>query len=306
MTKALVFGSLNIDYVYDVPHILRPGETLASTNRTIYPGGKGLNQSIALAKAGVETYHAGCIGDGGELLCEMLQESGVNTRFVRTVDGPSGHTIIQRETSGQNNIMLFGGSNQVISEEQIAETLAHFSSGDYLLLQNEINLIPSIITMAAEAGMVIVLNPSPIDEALLTYPLELVDIFLLNEIEAADIVGSELPPEDLIRALSLKFPEAKIVLTLGEAGALYLDRKDGKVLEHGIFDVDVVDTTAAGDTFTGYFIATLIETNDPHEALRVASLGSALAVSRPGAAPSIPTKEEVSSTNLRLKEKRAH
>jgi ribokinase len=302
MMKALCFGSLNIDYVYDVPHILRPGETLASTNRTIYPGGKGLNQSIALAKAGIRTFHAGSIGEEGELLLEMLQESGVDTRFVRMVEGLSGHTVIQRETSGQNNIILYGGSNQTITEEQIEETLRYFSSGDYLLLQNEINLIPSIITKAAEIGMIIVLNPSPIDQKLLAYPLELVDIFILNEIEAMDIVGSELPPKELLRTLSSKFPEAKIVLTLGEEGALHLDREDGKILEHGIFDVDVVDTTAAGDTFTGYFIATLAKTNDPQEALRVASLAAALVVSRPGAAPSIPAEEEVFSINLHLKE----
>jgi ribokinase len=302
MTKALCFGSLNIDYVYDVPHILRPGETLASMNRTIYPGGKGLNQSIALAKAGIDTFHAGSIGEEGELLLETLQESGVDIRFVRTIEGPSGHTIIQREMSGQNNIILYGGSNRAITEEQIEETLRYFSSGDYLLLQNEINLIPSIITKAAEIGMVIVLNPSPIDQKLLTYPLELVDMFLLNELEAMDIVGSELPPKELLRTLSSKFPEAKIVLTLGEKGALYLDCKDGKILKHGIFDVDVVDTTAAGDAFTGYFIATLVNTNDPQEALRVASLAAALVVSRPGAAPSIPAKEEVFSINLHLKE----
>ncbi|NLZ77571.1 MAG: ribokinase, partial [Spirochaetales bacterium] len=159
-------------------------------------------------------------------------------------------------------------------------------------------LIPSIMTKAAEIGMTIVLNPSPIDEQLLAYPLDLVDIFLLNEIEAMDIVGSDLPHKELLRALSSKFPEAKIVLTLGEEGALYLDRKDGKILEHGIFDVEVVDTTAAGDTFTGYFIATLAGTNDPREALRVASLAAALVVSRPGAAPAIPTKEEVFSMDL--------
>ena len=134
MRKALCFGSLNIDYVYDVPHILRPGETLASTNRSIYPGGKGLNQSIALAKAGVATFHAGAVGEGGELLLETLQDSGVDTRFVRTIEGLSGHTVIQRETSGQNNIILYGGSNQAITEEQIDETLQYFSSGDYLFL----------------------------------------------------------------------------------------------------------------------------------------------------------------------------
>lgn len=302
MAKALVFGSLNVDYVYDVPHILRVGETLASTNRTIYPGGKGLNQSIALAKAGVVTYHAGSIGEGGEILLSMLKESGVDHTFVRTLDGPSGHTIIQRSKDGDNNIMLFGGSNQQITEEQIDEVLAHFASGDYLLLQNEINLIPTIMKKAAEKGMIIVLNPSPIDEQLLSYPLELVNIFLLNEIEAADIVGSELPSEALILALAKKFPDARIVLTLGQEGALYYDSQRGSILSHGIFDVNVVDTTAAGDTFTGYFISTLIETYNPRSALRVASLAAAVAVSRPGAAPSIPTIEEVNSINLALKD----
>ena len=292
MMKALCFGSLNIDYVYDVPHILRPRDARFDESNDLSRR-QGLESIDRPRKSRNQNLSRRLHRRRGELLLEMLQESGVDTRFVRMVEGLSGHTVIQRETSGQNNIILYGGSNQAITEEQIEETLRYFSSGDYLLLQNEINLIPSIITKAAEIGMIIVLNPSPIDQKLLAYPLELVDIFISNEIEAMDIVGSELPPKELLRTLSSKFPEAKIVLTLGEEGALQLDREDGKILEHGIFDVDVVDTTAAGDTFTGYFIATLAKTNDPQEALRVASLAAALVVSRPGAAPSIPAEEEV-------------
>lgn len=299
MVKVLCFGSLNVDYVYDVPHFLRAGETLASTGRTIYSGGKGLNQSIALAKAGITTFHAGAIGDDGDILLEALVHSGVDVSFVTRHAGPSGHTVIQRDVKGQNSILLFGGANRGITRAEIDTALQSFSRGDFLVLQNEINEVPYIMQQAKARGMSIVLNPSPMDESLLGYPLDMVDYFILNEIEATDILGKPVDPSAAPSALQSRFPSAAIVLTLGKQGVMYLDRTLTKPLQHGIYDVPVVDTTAAGDTFTGYFVASIANNIAIEEALRIASVASSIAVSRPGASPSIPTRAEVLSSNLK-------
>lgn len=293
--KILNFGSLNLDYVYQVDHFVRPGETTSSLSLAINCGGKGLNQSVALARAGAQVWHAGAVGaaDGGILL-DMLTGSGVNAQYVRRLtDVPSGQAIIQVNRSGQNCILLFGGSNQTIDKAQVDETLAEFSKGDFLILQNEITENPYIIEKAHERGMVIVLNPSPMDEKIMKLPLELVDYFMLNEVEAADICGGKGDPLD---EMAKKFPRAKLVLTLGKDGVCYRD--GAETLSHGIYKVPVVDTTAAGDTFTGFFIGSVARGDSAKEALRLASVASSIAVSREGAAPSIPTMAEVEASTL--------
>lgn len=300
MNAVLCFGSLNIDYVYDVPHIVRPGETLSAGERHIYCGGKGLNQAIALARAGIKTFHAGLVGEDGAMLLEVLQQSGVDTSFIEQIAGPSGHAIIQRDSQGENSIVLFGGSNQKVRRDFVTRTLTAFTPGTYLLLQNEVNDIAFLIGQAKEQGLQIVLNPSPLDKNLLAAPLELVDLFILNEIEAADILHQQLPPSEAIVALSNRYQSAQIVLTVGKEGAYYFDQSCSNVLHHGIYQVPVVDTTGAGDTFTGYFVATLAKGNSVEEALQQASLAAALAVSKPGAAPAIPTLHEVEEATLIL------
>ena len=164
--KALNFGSLNLDYVYQVEHFVQPGETLSAMSQAVNPGGKGLNQSIALAKAGAEVSHAGCLGLGGEVLGELLQKNGVDTGYLHFTDSIQGNAVIQVNAEGQNCILLFGGSNQCVTDTQVTETLAHFAAGDYLVLQNEINDLPLIVDEAYRRGMRIVLNPSPYNEKL--------------------------------------------------------------------------------------------------------------------------------------------
>ena len=288
----LSFGSLNLDKVYRVPHFVGPGETLSGLSLAEHCGGKGLNQSVAMAKAGGRVWHAGCVGraDGGPLL-EMLADSGVDTSLVRQLDQPTGHAIIQVDESGQNCILLYGGANQAITTGQIDETLERFQAGDLLVLQNEINNLPYLMEAAARRGLAIVLNPSPMDEKIAGYPLEYVDYFLLNEIEAGDICGTQGEGEELLEKLGEKFPKAKIVLTLGGDGSMYRD--GGLVLKQPIYRVPVVDTTAAGDTFTGFFIGGLMLGEEPKEALDHAAKAAAIAVSRPGAAPSIPDRSEI-------------
>lgn len=294
--KVLCFGSLNIDYTYKVPHFVKKGETLASERLQVFGGGKGLNQSVALAKAGTEVYHAGSIGQDGMFLLDMLKDAGANTDFVKILDTVrTGNAIIQNDKSGDNCIILYGGANQAITREQVDEVMSHFESGDYLVLQNEINELGYIVEKAHEKGMIIVLNPSPMNEKILALPLDVINYFILNEVEAAQILGKEDKGEEsweqIADDLLKKFPQATIVLTMGSEGSVFKNQKE--TVCQSIYKVQAVDTTAAGDTFSGYFIGGILGGLSAKEAMDQASKASAIAVTRKGAAPSIPLLAEV-------------
>lgn len=294
--KVLCFGSLNIDYTYKVPHFVKKGETLASKRLQVFGGGKGLNQSVALAKAGTEVYHAGSIGQDGMFLLDMLKDAGANTDFVKILDTVrTGNAIIQNDKSGDNCIILYGGANQAITREQVDEVMSHFESGDYLVLQNEINELGYIVEKAHEKGMIIVLNPSPMNEKILALPLDVINYFILNEVEAAQILGKEDKGEEsweqIADDLLKKFPQATIVLTMGSEGSVFKNQKE--TVCQSIYKVQAVDTTAAGDTFSGYFIGGILGGLSAKEAMDQASKASAIAVTRKGAAPSIPVLAEV-------------
>lgn len=293
MNRILNFGSLNIDHVYTVEHIVSPGETVDSLEMEVFPGGKGLNQSVALARAGAEVYHAGKIGKDGAFLTRLLQSAGVDVSFVETINGYTGKAIIQVEsTTGQNSIILYGGANRQMTELYIDQVLGAFSGNEILVLQNEINLVEYILRKAAKKGIQIALNPSPIGEELKRWDLHGVTWLLLNEIEGEALTG-EKDPEQITDSLLKRYPEMKIVLTLGKEGALYRDKE--KSFRQGIYQTQAVDTTAAGDTFTGYFLAASARGVSPEEAMEEAAKASAITVSRPGAAVSIPTRQEVLS-----------
>ena len=288
--KVLNFGSLNLDYVYQMDHIVIPGETQAAKSRNTFCGGKGLNQSIALAKAGVPVYHAGLIGEGGDALLAMCKENGVNAEHIRQIPGPCGHTVIQVDENGQNCILLFGGSNRSMTREFVDSVLASFGEGDMILLQNEINELAYIIDKAYEKGMMIVLNPSPFDSELDSCDLSKVSLFLVNEIEGFQITG-EKDPDAILAKMRDIYPKAKLVLTLGEKGSVYQDETG--IYHQDIFPVKAVDTTAAGDTFTGYFLTSVIEGLPVEQGLQLAAKASSIAVTRPGATSSIPLRAEV-------------
>ena len=288
--KILNIGSLNIDYVYSVDHIILPGETEATYTRNTFLGGKGMNQSCALAKAGVEVYHGGLIGEDGRMFLDACKEYGVRSDFIRIVEGSSGHTVIQIDKNAQNSILLFGGANQKLTGEYIDEVLSHFTSEDILLLQNEVNLLPYIVDRAFGKGMQIALNPSPFNEKLEAVDMSKISIFLLNEVEGFQVTGLKEPEAILAKLLEM-YPHARIVLTLGKDGAVYADAT--QKCYQPIFPVKAVDTTAAGDTFTGYFLAGLCEGMPIPEVLKRSAKASSIAVSRPGAAPSIPCRAEV-------------
>ena len=286
------FGSMNIDHVYSMPHFVQPGETLQSGAYNIYCGGKGLNQSIASARAGAKTVHAGMCGTGGKMLLDYLRENRVDVSFIGRPDIPQGHALIQVSENGENSIILYRGSNYAVTREYVDSVLNQQSSPQYVILQNEISEVPYIIEAAHRKGFSVVLNASPFDTSLLDIDLSGVSWLLVNEIEGGCITG-ETEPEAILAKLRRNYPEIGVVLTLGKEGSLCA--KGEAVIHQSIFPVETVDTTGAGDTFTGYFIAGLDAGLPMEEAVRRASAASAIAVTRPGAAPSIPLAEEVTA-----------
>ncbi len=286
--KCLNFGSLNIDMVYSVDHCVNDGETEAVSKLEYFPGGKGLNQSIALAKAGAEVYHAGSVGKDGGILINELKNNGVDTSFINTTDCPNGHAVIQVDKNGQNSILVFGGANHRITSEQIDRVLCEFSDSDILFLQNEINAVDEIIDKAYERNIKTVFNPSPFTEKIMNYPLDKISWFVVNETEAFRLTG-ETQTDKIFGVFKERYPNSDMLLTLGENGAYCLYK--GQKYFHPIYNTSVVDTTAAGDTFLGFFFAN-IQSRGVSEALKTASAAAAIAVSRNGASVSIPTAGE--------------
>ena len=293
--KVLNFGSVNIDITYRVPHFVRPGETLSARSVTRNAGGKGFNQSVALSRAGCEVYHAGHIGEDGAFLLELCRQYGVRTDYLTQVDVPTGNAVIQVDDDGANCILLYGGANQAMDEAFIREVLSRFDAGDLLVLQNEINCMNRLIALAHEAGLKIAINPAPMNDAIAKESLALADWIILNETEARDLIGVEEPFAQL-EALKESFPHSSFLLTLGVRGAIC--QTNGKICTLGSCKVDAVDTTAAGDTFAGFFLAELVNGKTPEEALLTATRASALAVTRHGAAQSVPAMKEVRSCAL--------
>ena len=291
--KILNFGSLNLDYVYRMHHFIRPGETAAAIDRTLVCGGKGLNQSIAIARSGAAVWHAGNIGrEDGAPLRNMLISAGVNVDLLKEHYSPSGHTIIQVNDEGENAIIIYAGANGLADKTQIEETLACFDEGDLLVLQNEISCVPEIIEQAKAKGMLIAMNPSPI-EGTETYPLHLLDFLFVNLDEAAHLGECTLAEAEQV--LSERFPETKLIITRGAEGACFVDCSSGERIWQPAIKVNPVDTTAAGDTFMGYFLGQWANGGTLGQCMQMAAFASALSVTRHGAAPSIPTLEETLS-----------
>jgi ribokinase len=289
--RILNFGSLNIDHVYRVDHLVRPGETIDSAGYTVFAGGKGNNQSIALARAGAGTWHAGKIGADGTWLRDKLSEAGVDTTHVQEVETPTGHAIIQVDRDGENAIVLHGGANRTVTDADADRILNHFDSGDIVLLQNEISAIPAVMRSAKSRGLSVIFNPAPMHSDVLDYPLDLVDIFIVNETEGRELAGVS-DTDNVVDVMRERFPAASTVLTLGDRGVHYAG-EDGEHAEDA-GTVDVVDTTAAGDTFVGYFLADVADGRPVSDALRTACRAAAICVTRQGAVDAIPVRSELS------------
>ncbi len=221
--KVLSFGSLNFDHVYQMDHFVMPKETTSSLSYSRGFGGKGLNQSIALAKSGLDVYHAGRVGFDGQPFIDYLQEYGVKVDYLKKDEKTAtGHAIIQVSHS-ENCIILYGGANQMIDEAQIDEVLTHFEKGDLLLIQNEISSLTYLITKAHKKGLRIAFNTAPMDEKIFSYPLDLIDIFVVNEVEGKGLANvSSDQVEDVIVGLQKAYPNKEIILTVGSLGSYYI------------------------------------------------------------------------------------
>lgn len=297
-TKALVFGALNLDYVYRVKEFVQAKQTVASLGREVFCGGKGLNQALALKRSGVDVMLAGAVGEGdSEILFQELRNAQISDDLIVRKPCPCGHAIIQTTPEGENCILLYGGANQAINKEDVDHVLKEFGRGDMILLQNEIAQIDYIMHMAHEKEMKIVFNPSPMDETIISYPLEYADYLVVNEEEGRMLCegkGLDMDSHDgaaLLSALTQAFPQKNIILTLGASGSFY---SDGDIRHfQASYRVKAVDTTAAGDTFTGFLFGRLLQGDTMRTAMDHAAKAAAIACGRKGAGPSIPTWEEV-------------
>ena len=274
-------GSINIDRVYALDHIVASGETESASSLAEHPGGKGFNQSVALARAGAAVRHIGAVGNDGAGLVEMLRDTGADVSGIDVVAQPTGHAIIQVDRNGRNSIIVFAAANGALSPDAVRKALASAVPGDVLLCQNETSAVADAIRCAKEHGMRVVFNPSPFDGRIAALPLELVDLFLVNETEEAGLLE-----------LGGAAAAAARVVTRGEQGCE--TRFPGQApVRAAAFHVKAADTTAAGDTFTGFYLAAKAQGLDEAAALRRACAAAAISVTRPGAAPSIPTAAEV-------------
>lgn len=283
-------GSINIDHVYQVSHFVTPGETMASDGYQRTLGGKGANQSIALARAGAQVQHLGQLHKSDQDFKDLVASYGVDCQHVQMTDTASGHAIIQVASSGENAIVLFGGANQQISEADIDGALASAQQGDWLLTQNETSGIAYAMQQAKQKGMRVAFNPAPMTESVKDLPQQHIDLLVVNEVEAAELTGCQALPE-IIEFFNQHWAETEVIITLGQAGVVML--KDKQQLQVSAFSVKAVDTTAAGDTFIGFFMAAYTQGSDAEVALKQACAASALGVMQSGAAQSIPSLDQV-------------
>lgn len=296
--KVLNVGSLNVDHVYRVDVIAQPGQTVAALDYRVFAGGKGANQSVALARAGACVHHAGKVGPESVWLKERLAREGVNVDGILVADSPGGHAVIQVDRHGQNSICVHGGANRLISDRDAEAALDVCQPGDWLLLQNETSATATLLAAGAAAGLTVCFNPAPMTDEIRHFPLGLVDLLILNEPEAAVLAGAAGDADQVLGALRRKFPDTRLVLTLGSAGAVCAVGTD--VVRVAAPRVEAVDTTAAGDTFIGYLVAGLLEGMAMREALNLACRAAALSVTRAGALDSIPYRRDVDATRFPL------
>ena len=290
MPKLVNLGSLCVDNVYRVGSIAATGETVASASHDVFPGGKGLNQSIAAARAGAQVVHVGCVGDDGDWLRDTLAAEGVDVSGVRIVDGSSGHAVIQVNDRGENAIVIAGGANRTLDNADVERALDQVRADDWLLLQNEINDLEEVLRLARERRCRLAFNVAPVDGREAGYDLADVHLLIVNEIEAAALAGTTDPPT-AAKLLRDRLPNAEVVLTLGKDGLIHAGANGLSRL--AAYPVQAMDETAAGDAFIGFLMAALLAGDDIEPALRMGSAAGALAATKAGAASSIPTLTEV-------------
>lgn len=283
-------GSINVDHSYQLDHFVRPGETLACQRYLRGLGGKGMNQSIALQRAGAQVVHLGAIGRHDNWVREAITSAGVSLGDVVASDTDTGHAIIQIDAKGENCILLYAGANHALCEADVDAALQRYPQHRWVLTQNETNVVEHAITRAVADGRKVAFNPAPCDKALAQLPLQQLALLLVNEVEVCQL-GADDDLEQAYAALRRRCPDTLLVLTLGAQG-LRAARGDQQWLVPA-YPTTVVDTTGAGDTITGYLLAALDEGMEVEPALHLAAKAAAITVSRLGAAASIPLRAEL-------------
>lgn len=275
------FGSINVDHVYQVPHMPAAGETLAATAYDRHLGGKGINQSIAIVRAGGAVCHVGQVGPDGAWALEQIQSFGVDTGRIVQVAAPTGHAVIMVDARGENQIVIASGANLELTSNQIAEGLDAQSGADnWVLIQNEMTRSHEIAEAARKRGYRVALAAAPFVAEDVLPLIGMVDLLAVNEIEAAEFSAALGTGTD-------KIPVSRLLVTRGAEGAQFTE--DGATINQAAFPVTPVDTTGAGDTFLGAFLAKYAAGKEAGAALEFAAAASALQVTRPGAASAIPT-----------------
>ena len=284
------FGSINLDHLYQLDHFVRPGETMASESYQCLLGGKGANQSVALAQAGANIKHVGAIHSVDTMILNQLKELNVDVSLIDTLDTPTGHAIIQLTKAAENSIILYPGANHCLSKARVDEILSAAQQGDWVLLQNETNLVDYIIKAAHDKGLQVAFNPAPMDAELTKALLPYVNLLIVNEVEAMDLVAVDTV-EAAAQVLPERYPALAVLMTLGADGVRYFDAEQN--LHVPAFKVEAVDTTAAGDTFIGYTLSAMLTGTAIDQAMRRGCAASAICVTRLGAMTAIPSQQEV-------------
>ncbi|MFK7763350.1 MAG: ribokinase [Roseobacter sp.] len=283
-------GSINADNVYRVPHLVGPGETLAASDLTRGLGGKGANMSVAAARAASHVVHIGAVGPDGRWASDRLLEYGVDTRHIAQVTVPTGHANICVDTAGENTIVLFAGANHALTEDMIGAALSQAGPGDSFVTQNETNGQAFASKMAKAMGLRVIYAAAPFEAQAVRAVLGHLDLLVLNEVEAAQLVSAT-------RSELSDLPVADIVVTLGGDGCRWIS--DGAVPKHCPAQrVTPVDTTGAGDTFTGFLIAGLDQGMPMAQAIERATRAAALMVTRVGTADVIPDLKDLQDQRL--------
>lgn len=279
-------GSINIDLLYQVPHLPVPGETLAAQSYAQGLGGKGANMSVAAARAAARVLHIGAVGADGRWAVERLLEYGVDTKHIAEIPGVTGHAIISVDEMGENSIVLWAGANALIGTDQIGRALTEANTGDTLMMQNETTGQLDAARMAKKLGLKVVYAAAPFDANAVRPLLPFIDLLVLNQIEANQLeaeIGQSLKDLEI----------SDIIVTLGGDGCRWYANSNGQVSNFDAVKVEAIDTTGAGDTFTGYVVAALDRGMGMEQAIGLASQAGALMVTRLGTADVIPDLKEV-------------
>lgn len=277
-------GSINIDNFYEVPHLPRAGETLAAHSYGFGLGGKGANMSVAAARAAARVSHIGAVGEDGRWTRERLMEYGVDIPHVANTPVPTGHANIVIDAQGENSIVLFQGANVELTEAIIGGALTEASPRDFLLMQNETNGQDYAATTARALGLRVAYAAAPFEAAAINQLLGRIDLLVLNEVEAEQLAEATGKPAG---ALDI----ADVVITLGAKGCKWVSNAGEKCFD--AYPAEVVDTTGAGDTFTGYLVAGLDRGMDMEAAIDLALKAASMMVARRGTADVIPDLKEI-------------